>query len=496
MVNIQQLLDNGVLIDPELLAKGIDEDILALAVKEYGDDLLVINREMLTSLEKKRSEQKSALKGNVKVVWSYNQVSHKRSYNDFVKALQMRFKEIEIMLKARQELSMTTSIARIRAKQEREHVACIGMVVEKQTTSNGNIILTIEDKSASIKALISEKKKDLFTLANDIQLDEILGFTANGAGEIIFVDNIFYPDIPLTKELKKAPKDGYAAFVGDPHFGSKVFLKEDFERFLLWINGKVGNDEQRKIAELTKYVFITGDLIEGVGIYPGQENDLEIVDITKQYEYCAAFLSKIPKDKHIIIFTGNHDAGRLSEPQEPMMYEYAKSIYDLPNATIVSNPSLITIDATPTFPGFDCLLYHGGSFIYYADMIPSIRAAGGQKRVDLVMKFLLQRRHLAPTHNAALTLPTLDRDWLLIDRIPDFFVSGHIHRVSVSDYRNVTCINAGCWTETTDDQVKRGLEPQPSKLVLMNLRTRKAKVMNFKRDPNPQTKIVTGDDNS
>jgi DNA polymerase II small subunit len=169
-----------------------------------------------------------------------------------------------------------------------------------------------------------------------------------------------------------------------------------------------------------------------------------------------------------------------------MMTEYAQSIYDIPNVTIVSNPAMVNIDATDTFPGFDCLLYHGGSFIYYADMIPSIRAAGGQKRVDLVMKFLLQRRHLAPTHNAALTIPTTDRDWLLIDRIPDLFISGHIHRVSVSDYRNVTCINAGCWTETTEDQVKRGLEPQPSKLVLMNLQTRKAKVMNFKRDSEPQ----------
>ncbi|MFP4523725.1 MAG: hypothetical protein ACLFO2_00210 [Candidatus Woesearchaeota archaeon] len=99
------------------------------------------------------------------------------------------------------------------------------------------------------------------------------------------------------------------------------------------------------------------------------------------------------------------------------------------------------------------------------------------------MKYLLQRRHLAPTHNAAMTIPTTDKDWLLIDKVPDLFITGHIHRPSVSTYRNVTCINSGCWTETTEDQVKRGLEPQPAKLPILNLKTRQAKVMNFKKEP-------------
>ncbi|MBD3208815.1 metallophosphoesterase, partial [Candidatus Woesearchaeota archaeon] len=293
---------------------------------------------------------------------------------------------------------------------------------------------------------------------------------------------IILPDIPLTKEFKKAPVEEYAIFIGDPHFGSNVFLKDDFERMLLWLNGKAGNEEQKALAKKVKYVFISGDLIEGVGIYPGQEHDLTIKDITKQYEEAARYLRRIPEDKHIILFTGNHDAGRLSEPQEPIMSAYAKPIYELPNITITSNPAMVNIAATDQFPGLDCLLYHGGSFIYYADNIPAIRAAGGQKSVDLIMKYLLQRRHLAPTHNAAMTIPTTDRDWLLIDRVPDLFITGHIHRVSISNYRNVTCINAGCWTETTEDQVKRGLEPQPSKLIILNLQTRKPKVMNFRKE--------------
>ena len=483
MVTVQELLEKGVLIDPEVKPLLTDE-LLKLIVEKYGDELFMIDAELLAACRQEKPPVPER-KSKVRVLWSYDKPAEKRTYDAFVKSLQLRFKAMERILKTRQELSTTTSIGRIRGKSDREQVSLIAMILEKQETANGNIMLTLEDMSGQIKALVTKKKQDIFAIAKDAQLDEILGFTGMGSGEIIFIDNIIFPDVPLTKELKKAPTEEYAIFIGDPHFGSNVFLEDDFKRFLLWLNGKTGNDEQRAIADKVKYVFVTGDLIEGVGVYPGQEHDLAVQDITDQYKLTAEYLRMIPQEKDIIIFTGNHDAGRLSEPQEPMMKDYAQALYDLPNATIVSNPAMVNIAATDHFPGFDCLLYHGGSFIYYADNIPSIRQAGGQKRSDLIMKHLLQRRHLASTHNAALTIPTTDKDWLLIDHVPDFFVTGHIHRVAVANYRNVTCLNAGCWTEVTEDQIKRGLEPQPGKLVLVNLRTRGVKVMNFKKETAP-----------
>jgi DNA polymerase II small subunit len=490
MVSLQELLDEGVLIDPDVDKSLLDEKILNSIMKQQGDDLLIITNEIVDAA-KNFTEKKSSPENKVKVLWSYEEPSVKRTYDHFVKSLQMRFKAIEKLLKARQELLTITSIIRIKGKSEKEAVACIGMVIEKAETTNNNIMITIEDFSGSIKVLVTQKKKELYDLAKDIQLDEVLGFTGNTGKDIIFPDTIIFPDVPLTKELKKSPLDEYAIFVGDPHFGSSVFLKDDFTRMLLWLTGKVGNDEQRSIAKKVKYVFITGDLIEGVGVYPGQEKDLAIIDIRDQYKEAANYLKQIPEHMHIILFTGNHDAGRISEPQEPVMKEYAQCLYDLPNITIVSNPAMVNIGATKDFPGFDCLLYHGGSFIYYADAIPSIRSAGGQKKVDMVMKYLLQRRHLAPTHNAALTIPTTDRDWLFMDVVPDIFISGHIHRVSFTHYRNVTCVNAGCWTETTDDQVKRGLEPQPSKLILLSLKTRKGKLMNFKKEHDEKSEQIT-----
>ncbi len=247
----------------------------------------------------------------------------------------------------------------------------------------------------------------------------------------------------------------------------------------LWINGEIGSEEQRSIANKTKYIFIIGDLVEGVGIYPGQEDDLVIPDIKAQYKELASHLKKINPEKKIIICPGNHDAGRIAEPQPPMYNDFAESIWGLPNAIIVSNPALVNIDSSDSFSGLDVLLYHGYSLIYYSDNVESIRAAGGQKKVDMIMKFLLQKRHLAPTHESNMYIPDAEEDPLIISSVPDVFVTGHIHRAMAQQFRSVTLINSSCWGDITDDQEKRGLEPQPGRVMILNLQSRKVSMINF-----------------
>ena len=117
--------------------------------------------------------------------------------------------------------------------------------------------------------------------------------------------------------------------------------------------------------------------------------------------------------------------------------------------------------------------------IYYSDAVQSIREAGGQKAVDDIMVYLLKRRHLAPTHGSTMYIPDPYEDALLIDEVPDLFVTGHIHRAQSKNYRNVTCINSSGWTAITEDQEKRGLEPQPARAFTVSLKTREVKSMNF-----------------
>jgi DNA polymerase II small subunit len=146
---------------------------------------------------------------------------------------------------------------------------------------------------------------------------------------------------------------------------------------------------------------------------------------------------------------------------------------------MVSNPAYISIDVTDEFSGIDVLLYHGGSLIYYSDAIPSIRSKGGQKLVDDIMIYLLKRRHLAPSHGSTLYVPDTYEDPLLIDPVPDIFATGHIHRAQSKTYRNVTCINCSGWGAITENQEKRGLEPQPGRVIAISLKTREVKFMNF-----------------
>ncbi|MFP4118878.1 MAG: metallophosphoesterase [Candidatus Woesearchaeota archaeon] len=415
----------------------------------------------------------------VSIIKSFEKTPTKRSVQHFVTYFNIRFKSVERLLKNRSELSGVTSISRVKKKGERETVAIIGMVLDKRRTKNGHIMLTVEDRSGVINVLINKDNGELFPVADDIVLDEVLGIIGTSSGEIVFSDSIIHPDIPLSKELKKSPYDHNAVFLGDFHFGSKEFLEKEFHRFLLWLNGKVGSLEQRRIAQKVRYVFVLGDLIEGVGVYPGQENDLTVKDTKGQYDLVAKYFKKIPSHIKIIICPGNHDVGRLAEPQLPIPKEYAPELWELPNVIMVSNPAYVSVDVSEEFSGIDVLLYHGGSLIYYSDAIPSIRSNGGQKIAHEIMGQLLKRRHLAPSHSSTMYIPDLQEDPLLIDPIPDIFATGHIHRAQSKNYRNVTCLNTSCWTAITEDQEKRGLEPQPGRVMVVSLKTREVKALNF-----------------
>ncbi len=471
------LMQKGVLVSPELMEKNYDEDLIKNIYAFFGNDLDVLDEEIVKNYLKKQELEE---KNKVKIVKDYIKEPSKWEYKDFVSTFNNRFKKISGMLKNRHELAGVISLSRLKDTPNNQKVVIMGMVLNKDFTKNNNLILELEDPTGKSTVIMrKEGDKDLYEKAKDIVLDEVIGVSGVWLGSAVFANEFYYPDVPLSKELKKQKEEEYVVFMGDTHFGSKVFMEEEFKKFIKWINCELGNDKQKEVASKVKYIVMTGDIIEGAGTYPGQENDLKYYNVERQYEEAAYWLKKIPSHIQIISTTGNHDVGRLSEPQEKPYYEAAKSLYNIPNLKLVSNPGVVNIGAKNGFPGFNITLYHGGSLIYYSENIPSVRASGGQKRVDLILKFYLQRRHLAPTHGSTLIIPDSEEDYLVLDEVPDFLATGHIHRASMSNYRNVTLLNTSCWTETTEDQIKRGLEPQPARILIANLKTREVKSMNF-----------------
>ncbi len=412
------------------------------------------------------------------VIFSYTGEDKKRTVQDFVSYFNNRYRALKGILQSRQDLQDATSISRVLTKPERERVAIIGLVTSKKETMNKNIMLEIEDPTGTIKVLVSKNKPDLIRLGKEIWLDEVIGITGKTGKEIIFADNVIYPDIPH-KELKKLDKDVSIIFLSDIHLGSVDFLPESFEKFIAWINGTVGDENQKKLAKTVKYIFIVGDLVDGVGVYPGQDSELTIKDVKEQYEKFTEYIKQIPQSIRLVICPGNHDAVRIAEPQPVFSKEYAASLFTIPNATLVTNPSLLRIEESETFPGFDVLLYHGYSFDHYIAESNYIRENGGYDRADLVMKALMKRRHLAPTYKSTQFIPDAQCDPLVIEKVPDFFACGHLHKVAVAQYKHLTLVCSSCWQKKTPFQEKVGHNPEPGRVPLIDLRTRKVRVLRF-----------------
>ncbi len=415
----------------------------------------------------------------IEILFPIKYFEKKYNIQDFTKIFLSRYKFLENILRKRIELKNVTSINRILGKNEKEQVSLIVLVKEIRETKSKNILLTLEDVTGNINALVSTNKKELFGLCKSLVVDEVIGIVGNYSNDFIFVDDIIWPDIPLNRPLKKSSEEEYIVFLSDIHVGSKYFLEKEFIKFLKWIRGEVGNEEQREISRKIRYVFIAGDLVDGIGIYPSQEKELDLLSIHSQYESFTNLIKKIPLDKQIIICPGNHDVVHLAEPQPAFNREFAPALFELPNVTLVTNPATIRIGKTDNFEGFVILMYHGYSFDYYVANVDAIRNGGGYHRADLIMQFLLKRRHLAPSFKSTPYLPLDVEDPLLIKTVPDFFVSGHIHYSSVANYRGVTMISGSCWQAKTEFQQKLGHEPEPGRVPVVNLKTREIKVLRF-----------------
>ena len=470
-----------------LMEKGKDSNIYDtfLDVMNYEEKKQKLDK-ILVEVEKPEPEieikKENNNEGNVIILKSYMENSKKREVKDFVSYFKVRYESLKNILRNRQELQNVLSINKIKNKSSEELVSLIGLVSEKRITKNGNILLSMEDLTGEINVLINKNKIDLYNKGKDICLDQdigIIGFFNKG---FVFVNGLIFPEVSSIKELKKSSEEVYAAFISDIHVGNKVFLKNDFEKFLKWINGEKGSEKQKGVASKIKYLFIAGDLVDGVGIHPGQEGDLEIKDIYEQYNFFIDLIRKIPSDIKIIICPGNHDALRLAEPQPALSKSYVKDLYKMENVFLVSNPALINIHSNIDFKGFDVLMYHGMSSNYYASGVDSIRKEGGLVRADLLMKYLLQSRHLAPTHTSTSYIPDEKEDVLVIDKVPDVFVTGHIHRCSAVNYKGINLINASCWIKQTKFMEKVGLVPEPGRVVILNLQTRDIKILNFCED--------------
>ena len=385
----------------------------------------------------KDTSRKSYTNGEIKDLSSY---------------FQNRYHKLKEMLTHKSELKDVTSV-KIATSLD-DVVKIVGMVNDIRNTKNNHKLIELEDETGDATVLIHNENHEVFEQAERIVKDEVVGVVGSRKGSLIMASEIINPGVPRIDE--KSMNFG-TVFLSDIHIGSSTFLDSAFQRFIKWINGDFGDEEQREIANNVKYVVVAGDIVDGIGVYPSQDKELTIKDIHQQYEEAARLFGDI-NDVKIIIAPGNHDASRLAEPQPAIPEDYAKNLHDLKTTEFVSNPALVSLD------GIKVLVYHGRSF---DDMAMTVKGMSHQQS-ELIMKELLEKRHLAPIYGERTPLASEIEDHLVIDDIPDVFHTGHVHINSYKKYKGIHLINSGTFQSQTEFQKIYNIVPTCAQVPVIN----------------------------
>ena len=388
---------------------------------------------------------------------------------EYLQYFQDRFKRIEKLLRQRIDVRAATPISEAVKSPAKTKLKIICMVAEKRE-SKRNMILTVEDLEATATVLVTHNaREELHKKAQKLLPDQIVCIAVMKTRSNLFLaEDIILPEIGQ-KPQRRATEPVYAVLTSDIHVGSTKFNEEAFNRFVLWLNGKYGNNKMKEIAGHVKYLLIAGDIVDGVGVYPNQINELVLKDVHKQYTLASNLIKQIPDYIEILIEPGNHDAPRKALPQPAIAEDFIKPLQETGRVHSLGNPSTVSIH------NVEVLMSHGRSLDDIIATVPGLNHSHPEK----AMTVLLQSRHLAPLYGGKTMLSPENRDFLVIERVPDIFHAGHIHVVGCCNHRGVLVVNSGGWQDQTDYMQKLGLMPTPGKVPLVNLQTLETNILSF-----------------
>ncbi|MEN3035501.1 MAG: DNA-directed DNA polymerase II small subunit [Candidatus Methanosuratincola sp.] len=406
----------------------------------------------------------------IRLISGLESITIKGKASDFRDYFRDRLASLSSILRSRADVSGATTASQVPEGLKWHKVKLIGMVNSKKEFRDGTVVVELEDENGLVKVTFrgddAVKKKAARLLVDEVVC--VLGATRNGSS--VIAEDVIWPDIPY--KSRKPPSSAahtYAVLTSDVHIGSKTFLRDDFERFLGWLRGEADEPRLNEIASRTKYLVIAGDLVDGVGIYPNQEEELDVADLYDQYKIAAEYLSTLPDRIKIIIIPGNHDACRPTLPTPPIYSDYAAPLYSMRNVLMLGDPSFVNLS------GQTFLLTHGRSLDDVIPFLPDCNFREPQR----AMVELLKSRHIAPIYGEKTPLAPEPKDRLVIDPVPDIFHAGHVHVEGIAEYRGVLVVNSGTWQSQTKYQLSAGIVPKPSIVPVVDLTTTKAYELNF-----------------
>ncbi len=475
---IRKLLKYNLNITPkalEILEKEHISDLNKIIEHALKEDVAIITEEFLNKiksnmktnsrnnvvvLEKKYKRIADEYEEDIKIKKNFKKITSKADVKKFLNYFRNRYSKIKELFESRGIRSITISQAK-KLKEEAYVVCC---VYDIKKYSNRYIVLEVDDPTGTMSAVV--KNDELYKVCDEIIKDEILCLRGKFQHGRFIVSDIIFPDVPVNLRTKTIENDIVTVFISDIHVGSNKFLTDKFQRFVRWLRME---SVAKNIASRVKYIIIGGDLVDGIGVYPNQEEELKIKNIKEQYKKLYEMLKKVPEGIKIIIIPGNHDATRQAEPQPPILEEYAEDFYNDSRFVMLSNPSFISLH------GIDILIYHGRSL----DDIIATLPGYDYKKVDLAMTIWLKKRHLSPFYGSRVPIAPEDFDFLVIDQIPNIIHAGHVHRTAIKDYKNILLINSGTFQEQTEYQKRMNIHPTPGLVPVLFMNEMKINILQF-----------------
>ncbi len=389
------------------------------------------------------------------------QSSSEGKIDDFLRLFRSKFELLSKMLKARHNLS-PIPIKNLAGVANKEKADVIGIVNKKWITKKGHTAFEIEDMDAKCIALVMEKDKQVMEKAERIIEDNVLGIQGTKWGDnFIIIKDVFWPDLPV-RPARLINEDVLIGGITDMHVGSKLFYEEQFTRLLDYLNGKGLSAKQQERVGKIQYIMCTGDNVAGVGVYPGQFDDLSIKDIYEQYQKFEDLMLQIPEYIHVFICPGQHDAVRRAEPQPGIDKEFVPRLSKLNNFHFISSPSWVETE------GIKNMIYHGPSV---HDLISSVSFLEMTRPTEAMIE-LLKKRDLMPKYGGKNPYVPENRDYMVIKEEPDIVWFGDLHCKGYSTYRGTTVINSSCWEGQTDFEKKIGHTPTPCFFPTISLKNR------------------------
>ena len=373
-----------------------------------------------------------------------------------------RFNKLRQIMSDRPESKKVKDIESVKSVTKNDDELYVwGLVTDRKSDRNITKI-TVEDPTSSMEIVVFEG--DLKDAADTLLMDQFAMFKivpAKNGG--FFAKDIILPDVP-EHTTNRSKTETYAVFLSDLHVGSKFFMEEELSEFIKWISSA------DPIARKIRFVVIGGDLIDGVGVFPGQDKVLDQLTTEDQLQKTFEVLDKIPKHIKVFLISGNHDAGRKALPQPAIPKMYNSELWDRENFFMLGNPSMVSLN------GVKVLMYHGQSIDDVVRTTPGV----SYDKPAAVMRHFLKARHMSPIYGSRTPIAPETEDMMVIDDVPDIFHSGHVHFVGLDMYKGVLIVNSGAWQRQTDFQESVGITPTPGMAIIVNLQTMKVYQKDFR----------------